>query len=235
MFKVIAKETLNQWKVSENLELYVKETANAFIPDKMLKEQILINNPVPSNIPETHQLDPFVEDMAKSHRKYLVENDMKLERIGRKIRDEYGPLSKVWEQIEGYKEGHGKKSLNISKTATCLEQTVTLLGQAAGAVTYNRRRELLKGLNSNKNQTNRMLNTDFAEELKESNEFLFGTKFKHRIEKDAKSKGQKLDSFLCPPQDSRKRQPFSTSSPQPMPRGGGRQQGTQQPRKSWPI
>ena len=90
--------------------------------------------------------------------------------------------------MEDYKnlqsDGH---TLNVEKINTCLQQTVLLTGQAIGALTFHRRRNLLNAMGSEDSKTITMLRDDYIDELKNSiKDKLFGEEFHVKLEKDAK-------------------------------------------------
>ena len=69
-----------------------------------LKETILCQNPVPDNLDNFEELDNFLRDILNEKRRINEQNiENVLEKLQRKTVDMMGPLSKLWNILEGAK------------------------------------------------------------------------------------------------------------------------------------
>ena len=79
---------------------YINKNTNDFLPDKILTESILEENPVPTNVLPNPKLDEYLAVMLEGKKKYFeITRERSLNRIQGKIRDILGPLSWVWEAV----------------------------------------------------------------------------------------------------------------------------------------
>ena len=100
---------------------YANNHFNSYIPDKDIEEQLLTENPVPSNLQQVKPLDDFIRSFLSSET--VITSDHQMERFQGKIREVMGPLDKF---------------------VTLVEQVILLLGQALLSVSYTRRLNILK-------------------------------------------------------------------------------------------
>ena len=95
----------SKWDLSDELAKYVNKAFKGFIADKILKEKVLEENPVPTNIAKCKKLDTFLKKLLEeSGKKYCVKGDESLLAVQERIRNVFGPLSKVWASIEEERE-----------------------------------------------------------------------------------------------------------------------------------
>ena len=119
-----------------------------YVPEDSLKEAILCQNPVPDNLDNVKKLDNFLRGIFKEKRKTNEQNiENVLEKLQRKTVDVMGPLSELWNILEGAK-GAEKDAVQIpiNDLLDYIEQTVFLLGQSSNAITYHRRLNVLGSL-----------------------------------------------------------------------------------------
>ena len=223
-FTVTTKRDKFKWKIANDMAKYANKMAKTYIPDKDLEENILLHNQVPDNINKTPTLDDFMNKLVEDNKANA--KDKSLHRISKKITDIYAPLSKVWGLMESFKSNKKENVLDVDMVTSCLQQTVMLTGQAIGAVTFNRRRNILNSLLRDDNKSLHMLRDSYPKELKKNEDLLFGEEFRKRIEKDAKADQKSVKQFLSP---ARKiaftRKPFPSASPSKRPGGERQYQG----------
>ena len=101
-----------------------------------------------------------------------------------------------------------------------------LTGQAIGAITFNRRRNLLNALGQEDSKNMNMIRETYAKELKHNEELLFGDKFRNKVEKEAKSEHKTVRQFLSPHRKftftHAQNKPNQTASPTKKTDGGER-------------
>ena len=130
-------------KISQNMSKYVNKYFEEQVPEDILKEDILFQNPVPDNHDPVKQSDNFLRDILKEKckaNKHNIENV--LEKLQRKTVDLMGLLSKLQNVLEGAKEvqevyisKYVQISININCSITLKRQTVLLLEQSTNAIT----------------------------------------------------------------------------------------------------
>ena len=104
--------------------------------------------------------------------------------------DIFGPLSKVWEAIEACTDGSVNPSqLNMAAVG---ENLRLLTGQAVNAITFHRRRAILRSLIGDDEKAASMVRKTYATQLKDNKDLLFGEKFRERVLKDAKEEKKTL-------------------------------------------
>ena len=64
-FPVVLQENINEYDLSYDLAEYANDYCKKIIPEQELKEYILFDHPVHSNIQEPNRLDRFLEDNIK--------------------------------------------------------------------------------------------------------------------------------------------------------------------------
>ena len=183
------KKTKYQFKLSKDLAKWANDQITTFTPDKTIDDEILLKNQVPTNISGVPTVDAFVEDLLKERGRKDVTFDASLQRLHKKIRDVFGPLSKIWEVVHAVTENLvSQKELNFNNLAELLQQTVIVLSQAINAVTFHRRRTLLRGLIGDDQKSTQWIKSTYQEQLKTSKEVLFGEGIRAQWTKDTKAK-----------------------------------------------
>ena len=111
--------------------------------------------------------------MKEKHKtnEQIIENV--LEKLQRKTVDVMGPLSKLWNILEGAK-GAEKDAVQISVNDLLhyVEQAILLLGQSSNAITYHRRLNVLGSVMNSQYQVKSMLREKGSLQQKHD-EFLF--------------------------------------------------------------
>ena len=217
--EIFKKESLKEkyeFSLTKDLAVWANENITNFRSDKEIDEDILLKNQVPINIKTTPKVDQFVQSiLTERHRKDHV-FDGSLARLSKKITDIFGPLSKVWEAIEAVTDGIVTlQELEMKNVTKYLRLTVLLTGQAINAITFHRRRTLLRALIEDDEKAGTMLRKNYSEELKDNGDLLFGDEFKRKVTKDAKEEKKTLKEFLA----SSKKKPFRKPSSQRKPEG----------------
>ena len=222
-FEIISKKDRNQWELTDDLATYANNTK--FIPDKYIFDNILEDSPVPRNILEAPKLDPFVISLLTDTRNtFEITRDKQMKRISQKLRDVYGPLSKVLHQMDVFKHsGKAEMTFDHDQFSEALEQSVRLIGQAQGAIIFQRQRTILGAITKSDNKAKNMIKEEYAEELETTEDnMLFGKHFQKKLEKRSKSNQKSIERFLSPQrQEYRHRQPFPTAPPTSTSFGGG--------------
>ena len=202
-FKIVS-EKRNTGGLNENLA--------KFIPDKDVKEAILLKLPRAENIDPVKNLDDFLLELIKQKKKTV---DITIDGTFEKIQDKetyiIGPLSRLWVLNENAYSGKDSNApvVQMDTVLQLLEKTVVLIGQCSNTITYERHKNAPLGVT-------RTSTTLVVAMLKEKESFrqkhekaLFGKKFT----------GKSIETI---PEMSRpnNRQPFR-GSPSQNKMGGG--------------
>ena len=188
-FKITTKNRKLKLKLPKTMANYANKYFEEYVPEDSLKEAILCQNPVPDNLDNVKKLDDFLRDILKEKHKTNEQNiENVLEKLQRKTVDVMGPLSKLWNILEGAK-GAEEDALQISINDLLhyVEQTVLLLGQSSNAITYHRRLNVLGSVMNSQYQVKSMLK-EKASLLQKHDEYLFGKKFRKHIADTIRSK-----------------------------------------------
>ena len=103
---------------------YANSHFNQYVQERDLKESILTEIPVPSNITEVKELEEFMSHLLKENNQTSVcALDTKLEKIQKKNIDVIGPLSKVWNSIESATTAPDEEADLVQQTVLLVEQT----------------------------------------------------------------------------------------------------------------
>ena len=151
-FKLYEPTTKNEqynWELPSELAHYYNKHCRVFVEDTELKEQVKELLPVPSNIRKVPKLDNFMVSTWENQGKhFMADRDGDMVRIQGRIRDVMGPLSQVWNAVEEFRSGETEMGIDPDNMAELLQKSVLLLAQASNSVTYQRRMEALKSVNS---------------------------------------------------------------------------------------
>ena len=119
-----------------------------------------------------------------------------LEKLQRKTVDVMGPLSKLWNVLEGVKGAEEDAvQISINDLHYYVEQTVLLLIQSSNTITYHRRLNVLGSVMNSQYHVKSMLK-EKASLLQKHDEYLFGKKFRNHIPDTIKSKKQTKEIFI---------------------------------------
>ena len=206
------KKEKYKFSLTKDLAEWANEQIKTFTQDKTIEEKILLKNQVPKNILSVPKVDNFIEEFLKERGKRDHSFDSSVLRLHKKVRDIFGPLSKIWEVFYACTEGLIRgKDISIDIVSEYLQQTVILVGQAMNSIMFHRRRAILRALLGDDNKAATWLRTTYENELKENKDDLFGEVVRAKWSGDAKAKNLSLKQFLSPPHQERKK-PFRRPS-----------------------
>ena len=95
-FKIVSEEENYRWSLLADMTEYANENLEKFIPDKDVKEAILLKLPRPKNIDPVKKLDDFLLELLTQKKKTVdITIDDTSEKIQDKAIDIMGPLSKL--------------------------------------------------------------------------------------------------------------------------------------------
>ena len=130
-----------------------------------------------------------------------------MEKLQRKTVDVMGPLSKLWNILEGAKGAEEDAvQISINDLLHYVEQTVLLLGQSSNAITYHRRLNVLGSVMNSQYQVKSMLKEKPS--LLQKHDQYLKKKFRNHIADTIKSKKQTKEIFM------ERKKPFSFSPSQ---------------------
>ena len=134
--------------LSDELASYANTYLQKFVQDKNLKDSILNENPVSTNITKPRKLDEYYKELLEENRaKTELTLDGTLEKIQSKKLNIMGPLSKLWFRFEeALAQENIMVQLDLNELIQCLEPSVMLVGQAFNVITYNGRLNVLSAL-----------------------------------------------------------------------------------------
>ena len=175
-----------------------------------MKERILTESPVPTNIDKVKVMDEFFKGIMKDKKKSNeILLDSILEKVQKKTRDIFGPLARMWDYLENVvktpsDEGESV-SVNLEGLLSYTQQTVLVLGQALNTVSYRRKYNALSVLMSpNEAKTNIRGEGD----LLGKKDILLGNEFREQFMKNKGAKRKTLATLPHSTSTSRNYQPF---------------------------
>ena len=125
---------------------YANDNSEKHIPEKDVKEAILIKTPRPENLDPVKKLEDYLQELLKQKKRPQdIAIDNTLEKVHDKILDIMGPLSKLWIMVEPVNSGSASGSSGTVEMDTVLEhleKTVLLIGQCNNTITYEIQVEL---------------------------------------------------------------------------------------------
>ena len=141
-FKVVSYADSFKWALPESRAQYVNEHMCKYIPDRDLIENVLLENPVPTNVKGAQKLDPFLSPLLNEERL-----DMSLEKLQQRTINVLGPLTKVWDCLDSANNCSDEEiNINLPEITEDLEKAILLLGQANNAIAYQRRLFVLNSI-----------------------------------------------------------------------------------------
>ena len=183
-FNALEEEDV-KWKLSKHDLKYVNDRMRVNIPPKKVKELILKDMPVPSNLGKILQMDEFWEDKLEKRDPGRLTLDKDLANIQEEIRDTTGPLLRLWKTVD--RANDGKSSLDLKEILDMAEKSITLVGRAISNITHKRRVRILSKFSKDKRKVATTL-SKFEKPLRLSKTRLFGSKVVKKIERRIKSK-----------------------------------------------
>ena len=171
----------------EDMSAYLTKTFTSFIPDKLLKENILDKYPVPStSAVQAPKLDNYVPEIFNTTKSsYGKSYDTNLHQIQSRIGAVMGPISKIWVDLDNIRMGRSTgEDLDLVDWLNVVEKSITLLGQAFSTTTYHRRMNVLYNLTKDVKEAKNLLKTNSEGLSKGDN--LFGKRFYKALSKASK-------------------------------------------------
>ena len=171
-----------------HFETYVKEAD--------LKQQIVMENPVPDNLDQVKKLDDFVRDILKDQRKQKdLDMDVTFRKIQSKNTSVMSPLSKLW-MLVGEANRSKEKQISIDKDniRAYIEKTVLLLDQTSNYIPHFRRYSIFAALHCPAQHSKKMLRED-ADLLQRHNIFL-AKSFANTLRFQLNKKKQAIEIFV---------------------------------------
>ena len=183
-FNALEEEEI-KWKLSKDDVQYVNDKMRVNIPPKKVKDMILKDMPVPSNLGKIPRMDEFWEDKLEKRDpgRLILDND--LANIQDEIRDTTGPLLKLWKTID--RANDGNSSLDPKELLDMTEKSITLVGRAISNITHKRRVRVLSRFSKDKRKVATTL-SKFEKPLRLSKTRLFGSKVVKKIERRIRAK-----------------------------------------------
>ena len=164
---------------------------NTNIPTKNykdIKDQILLTNPVPSNIRVVQELDGYMKQLLVDHNKT---SSLHMERVLRATQERcfqsFGPLTRLWALTEDemvlVEQQDDDTVAHFTHISNLFEQTVLLSAHNIHKLVYQRRHNVLNTLIENDSKVNELLRDHAVAMNEPSNNFLFGDKFEEVLSK----------------------------------------------------
>ena len=176
------------YKLDKSKEKYAARFFRTHMTDDKLNKTVLEAAPVPANsflVPP--ELDDYMEDLIGDRKafRFLKMQDISLKYIQKKVSNSMGPLSQIWEELDGYQEGATSK-MTVPELAELVEKTIVVIGQINTACLYERRLNFLaKIMKSVKNAKKAI--RDHETEF-DGMERLFGNDFYKTLERKVKNR-----------------------------------------------
>lgn len=133
-FRIVPTKDQYKWALPSQMADYCNEHINTFFTKDDLDENIMTDNPVPENIQGVHSLDKMVGMSLNPQEKHLYSSLVKLQQ---NVTNIFGPLSRVWSQIEDVNKGDFVE-LSLSEIRSLVEKTVLMTSQAVNSEIYQR-------------------------------------------------------------------------------------------------
>ena len=70
-FEPTGEDNINDWGMPSELASYINKGVEIFVPEKTLKENILVENPVPNNVSSPKSLDVFMKELLEQQGKNI--------------------------------------------------------------------------------------------------------------------------------------------------------------------
>ena len=149
-FRIITKEEEYKWSLPQDMASYANDNSEKYIPEKDVKEAILIKIPRPENLDPAKKLDDYLQELLKQKKRPQdIAIDNTLEKVQDKVLDMMGPLSKPWvivEQVNSSSASGSSSTVEMDTALELLEKTVLFIGQCNNTFTYERKKNVLLGV-----------------------------------------------------------------------------------------
>ena len=151
------------------------------ISDKILKEKILDENPVPSNIDVPPKVDMFIKDVLPGSKTSILARDTQLLNIQTSIHRAFSPISALWGLAVIEKDNlpsdcpEGVRA-RMEEMCSTFEQIVALTAQASNRTAYYRRLNLVENITGDAKRAKDILHEN-EDAFSDPKKHLFGEKF----------------------------------------------------------
>ena len=175
------------WELPSSLVDYLHKYIKCHVSDKDVKEKVLIESPVPTNIKPAPELDAYIKNLLQSNSKHLtLKQDKTLKSLHDKVRNIFGPMSKLWAVIDSERDQNPNDDL-LEDMGTWFEQTVLLTSQLFNSLAYHRRENILLTLMSTSSKVHEILKDQSSSMDSVDNKLLFGEDFEANLLKESKA------------------------------------------------
>ncbi|CAC5393413.1 unnamed protein product [Mytilus coruscus] len=192
----------------EDMELFLDDNFNRFIPSHKVQELILNTMPVPSYEGFfIRSIDPLVFSiMEEQSRSTNTQLDKDFVSIQTKLIDTMGPLGNLWMLFEDIRikidKGCDDPSAqahvdNVDFRHILDLKTICLVGQSNVAINYQRRLSILQRINNQDSKKARSFLRDKQEYLAKNDKHLFGSEFKEELKEWSKTKKEASEMALA--------------------------------------
>ena len=198
-FKVGTEGEDRRWQLPESLLEFIENNFEKYIPDKDLKESVMVPNPKPENMASVRKLDCYLQELMKDKKKSQeLSLDATFEKFQDKINNIMGPLSRLWKAVDSVvtavQEGsEDPPQLHVREALSLIEQTVVLVGQSHNAVQYERRKNVLGAILPNTQVSSTL--KEKAEMLAKPDKSLFGKEFQDDVIETFKARKKSMEAF----------------------------------------
>ena len=189
---------------------YENYNSKKYIPEKDVKEAILIKTPRPEHFDSVKKLDDNLQERLKQKKRSqdsVIDNI--LEKVQDKLLNIMGPLSKLWVMIEQVNSGSGSSSTVEMDTALePLQKTVLLIGQCNNTNTNERRKNVLLDVTGASSSQVASMLKEKAAFLQKHDQALFRKDFRNYLTKSLKAKKQSIKAIAEVSKSTNRKRPF---------------------------
>ena len=225
-FRIITEEEEYKWSLPQDMASYANDNSEKYIPEKDVKEAILIKTPRPENLDPPKKLDDYLQELLKQKKRSQdIVIDNTLEKVQDKVLNIVGPLLKLWVMVEQVNSGSASGSSSTVEMDTVLElleKTVLLIGQCSNTITYERRKNALLGVTGTSSSQVASILKEKAAFLQKHDQALFGKDFRDHLTESLKAKKQSIEAITEVSKSTNRKRPFreGPSFYQGRPNGG---------------
>ncbi|XP_066912059.1 uncharacterized protein [Clytia hemisphaerica] len=186
-FELDPDNSEEKWDLPENLLEYIHKYIKLHVTDKDIKDSIIYENPVPTNLKQVPELDGYIRTiLANNHKTLTLKSEKTLKLIQEKIFLAFGPLMKIWYAVDQDKIQNPDDE-STKHLSHLLDQTILVLGQVQNAMNYHRRENVLSTLIDSSTRVKDILKNQSQELNLPNNNKLFGEEFENKLIKDTKA------------------------------------------------
>ena len=201
----------NAWELPRNMLRYVSKVSNRHMKDSLARKEILEAHPVPKNIPRSPELDSITKSILhRANRTILLSKEKNLRECQNKVRDVWGPLSRLWVYMSALQDDPEIcKLMDVPLVKKTMDQIALLTGQAQVKLQYERRMMVLEATANSHARATKLL--DEHKEILEDGDRkgeLFGKEFREKV-REMEQEMEKSAKTM----DPEKKDPFSQRLP----------------------